>query len=570
MLFVFYKVFTLHMHIVDKACNHATMTLHSDIFKLPETALRIARTPDAVPALRAVWPSRSLVGNLWYLYQRLHSKAGRVRRLSSSSTVVFLERRLLVSEIVAHRLVFGEKESTGTLAPALGYMESLVASLIEPSVELPRLDTLPGIVIAGRGTSIVVPRNMSGTSCFCDVVLVAMFLATDQYDTIFAPGASFANLWQDAMPLRAAQVMADWVPNLAILLPEESPCFTEQFEIDEENAEENTRRAVKRLVRQLENIVRLMRVPAPLTDYDKKARDLGLNVTQFRLTLFNDCLRHGARDREALVEDDAAEMYRIILQLGGWSPIFMPIVRQARVDHFKKYQTDVFLLDGVSPLVRVNILPPGPQRLDFVAEFTDGESLQQLINLNFLGEVHDVENVTLPRSATLLRENPFAQHIKQVDPDMYGHELRSLQSVGFTVHTTTKLRLAYVPKVFVFSLARGVPSRLSRESHRVFTQVSLAPGQTLDIPVLESEALVKYRIIAMACHILFGSTSGHYVLYFRRGGINPWFFYNDLGAQIERVDLDDPSGMLPMGNPSMTNKEFVERNAYLFWATRMT
>ena len=509
----------------------------------------------ALRTVRHLFPrDESLLVPAWLAYDTLARESIRVRRQQ-----IRVARRLVQKEIVQYDSLFlrpaasTQDRGEGLLA-AIGKMEALFVYLLDVSLEL-RLP--PASMALPRSMdSVTVPSNAAGTSCFCDVVLVAMFLATDRYDAILARENTFVPAW-DRMSVEMLEdisVRAGWPRQLFGGL-EASVCYLHQLNIDPASAGANTLKTAERIRSVLsDNIVRRMRAHAPGVDHAAASLEIGESVSDLRLILAGEC----GRGSTSLQEDDASDMFLTLLGVGSWGPLFLPVILETRVDVFEDVVGRDDLFRNVPPLVRTNIKAPELPRMDFAPGFRSGDSLQRLVDDNFLSDVRSEELVVVDPT----RPGHFAQYLFASDPSMYDANASLFASVGFRVVSNTSHRFARVPAVLAFSIARGVPGPFVQEGERVFTRVMLPAENMLHVSMLDDSDdaphRVTYRIVAIACHIGKGPQSGHYILYFRYAETGRWYRYNDISAAVDPADV----------NENVNDRTTVEENGYLFWAVQ--
>lgn len=527
-------------------------------------AVRDAHVLRKKPLLNLVYgilPADSTLVSLWITYVSLYKKA-----VSEKKASLPFSRTLMKAELTFHRNFHFKnvqtKQNGQLLLIPFAYLDSLIVFLMDPvSLSFPPPSfNLPTLAKTHFGT-VVVPSNEAGNSCFCDVVLVAMFLATDRYDVLLVKENMFSFFWKDDF-LQDMDLVMNWVSSIQSSL-DTSACFEQQRKKDPVDALKKTADAadnIRTLLR--EHIVLPMRTPAQEDTYPIQTFALGRAVSTFRRQLIKDC------GRGTMGQDDASEMFRTILEVGGWGPLFFPMTRETRVDTFVDFLGKESLFENVPALVRSHIQAPELPRLEFSKGFKTGDSLQRLIDMNFLGEVRDEEHIFMEP----LSPGVFEDYIFEHDPDMYLTNLESFQKNGFRVRTVISPRLARVPDLFAFAVARGVPGVLFPEGRRVFTRVSIPVGEIIRVPFLDHTPEVPnetmYRVVAMACHLGVGGEAGHYVLYFRYAEGNTWYFYDDMNATLNVVDIHEDVKPVFAVHAS-SHRQVIQENAYLFWAIKI-
>ncbi len=489
---------------------------------------------DAARALVGLFPSLP-ASRAWLLYDSLRRAVLRAPGPTHASL-----RRVLAAQIPG--VVARVLES-----PVAGaYVGSLLAMLIDPTPAFvpsgfPGVPC-PPISVDGR-TAAMVPSNSSGSSCFCDVVLVAMFLATRGYDEVLSRDP-FARAWRDSLVYDDALVGLGWLKKLREDV-KTSPCFSRHLERGEteSSAVANTERDGRKTQTLLrERIVRPMRTRVSVSALGTAGNILGDVVSELRSALL-ECGFMG----ELFQQEDSEELFEAILRVGEWRALFLPIVRRTREITFRGTVGGHDLAKAVPPRTVVEMdpvhvilqFPPDPRR--------EGEPLQGLLTSTYF----------LPEESWEELNRSYLEYIREAAPKLRKVDDEGFLSVDASARIVTRERLLKVPDPFAFSLRRVTHERGSPERNNI---KALLPGDgVLEIP--SPERGLRYRIFAIACQT-GGDQSGHYFLYFRCSGsrdADSWYYYNDRGPELKRVDVRDP-----------WEENFISQNAYLFWAERIS
>lgn len=535
-------------------------------------------------------PSLNSASHLWILYRQLYNQALHSRIYTSNGKggdlveerFQFYRRRIIVHQIFTILNALGtmspqeksllpdflqdksEEERDGRLTIPTTFLDSLIVFLmdIEPYTGLtsiPRLSTLIEVDSQGRKLWHVLPYNVLGTSCFCDSVIVAMFIATDFYDIMLDSEETFTPFpWEDKQLIggKFAGKYRTWIRDMKSDV-KKSACYrTQELEKEEKRGEtkeikpledeevEEIRRetigAAKEIQTLMREIVTSMRDHVPKGSTDKVSGNtyeyvLGGKVSGLRKELSSKCRRG-----EAEAQEDIAEMFRSLLELGSWENRFLPVT--LRIDSQEYYQDSNLLYTNTKVVIEPPDLP------FFSMKTRETQSLQELISMHL--------NVAT-----------------KIDPTY----IKSIQLNQVISSTSGFLRL---PDVLPFRIQRFDFVAWDKPSRKISTHVTIPKNQELVIPVMSFSASIistgkppfhaennwKYRITAMACHLGATDLGGHYVLYFRYNGSGEdWYYYNDMNSdekkenRLLKVDIFEDK----------IHRDTIEQNAYLFWAKRL-
>lgn len=528
---------------------HIHETALTDIQKKRQNA-------DSLLAVHRLFPGRTSTISLWIAYENLYEKALRSRLVNGDLS--WYTRRVLVRQIIALK-----KQFTLTLDDPRKvevFLDSLILismdvlpKITNPVVEFPLVDfpLKPLTKVA------VVPSNESGSSCFCDVVIVAMFLATDRYDILLTDTNPFQFFWADKFS-ETEIALIPWIINLISFIGK-SPCYFVQLEQLTKGSEprsniiEDSERAKELTKQKLKQMAILLRehIVKPMRGYEKttESNDIGKSISNLRTKITDECGRLKSSIGE-FRQDDASEFFRTLLEIGGWQSIFLPVLRHVRTDTFSESGVPRTLdkVRGVKPWIRTTIEAPG------IIQFSiHDDSIQTAIDHFFFEADENVDKD--------IESGTFFEHVLLQDPNLIG----TISSIN--VDTSIEKQLFRLSDPLVFTLKRVVPTRFNPKGERIFTRVSIPPDDQIKFPIMEShtdkQSAIPYRIYAIVCHSGATALSGHYVLYFRYG--NRWYFYDDaFPVKFEEVSIhDDPK------KKKEDHRGFVQRNAYLFWAERV-
>ncbi len=494
--------------------------------------------PAAARALVTLFPSLPS-SRAWLLYDSLLRAVVRARGPAAAS-----RRRVLAAQIPG---VVARKMGNSA---ARAYVGSLLAMLIDP-IPIPPPPEFPGVpcpLVSSR-MRVPVPEHSGGSSCFCDVVLVAMFLGTSGYDELLFRKAS-SPVWQDALVDDKAIPSPVWVHELRWNL-EINRCFARHkyLGMNEEAAEKATLEDIKGLQRLLaEGIAGPMRTLIPKDLFVQESHKIGESVIQLRKRL-RDCGFMGVGG----AQEDSEELFNAILYMGEWNGLFWPILRKTLKRTITGTVRGQRLEKSIPPRTTVTIdvtflfinFPPDP----LGSVFPLPHLLQHLLDdaYSSSSSTDEVEKELGEGDFDYIREN--LQSLTHLTDDELGAGDLEIQYVS-------KERLLRVPDPFAFSLRRMTHEHGA--AVRKENLVLLPDDHVIEVPSPGGD--LRYRIFAIACQE-GTARSGHYTLYFRCSGSpdpNSWYYYNDMGPKLTAVD---------MGNEK--RKNFISKNAYLFWAERI-
>ncbi len=491
--------------------------------------------PAAARALVAMFPSLPS-SRAWLLYDSLLRAVVRARGPAAAS-----RRRVLAAQIPGVVAMMWDHPVVRT------HVGSLLAMLVDPTLVEPP----PGFparapcppVDRDRRMKATVPSNSSGSSCFCDVVLVAMFLATQGYDEVLYR-EPFERGWRDKIVYDDNLVGLDWLEKLREEATS-SPCFIQHQKqgADESLAVALTLEKSEEMQALLvDRIVRPMRLMVSVDILQCEANALGKVISELREGLL-ECGFMG----QLFGQEDSEELFTGILRIGEWDALFLPIVRLTHENTFSGTVGGYDLSKTVPKHVVVD-LDPVHAILEFPTEPRgEGEPLQRLLDSSYFRPVESWEELN----------ESYLKYIWEVAPELKGKTKSDFLSVNATVRTVSQWQLLRVPDPFAFSLRRLTYERgvVVRNENRVL----LPKDGIIEIPPPATD--LRYRIFAIACQ--FGEADrGHYVLYFRCSGSSDsdsWYYYNDTGGpELIAVNMREEEREI-----------FISKNAYLFWAERI-
>ena len=528
-------------------------------------------------------PSLKSTSHLWIIYRQLYEQVLRSRIYTSSGKgnelreerMKFYRRRIIVRQIftiLSSLDLFGtkapqeksllpdflknitEKERDRWLVIPSTFLESLIVFLMdsEPYKVPPtitRLSTFSLVDNQQRELLPVLPYNVQGQSCFCDSLLVAMFIAHDFYDIMLDENQIFNIFpWEDKQ-LTEERFADEFRPWIGYMKSEakDSACYKTYEKEKEETKQEHTLSdkeveevrnktivSLKELQILMRTLVNYMRQHVKKGSIDENFTNsyetvLGFFVSNLRKELFK-CSRG-----EETKQEDISEMFRSLLEVGSWGNRFLPVALKI---NFEEYSRESTLLH-----TNTTVTIQGPDLPFFLMKKRETQSLQDLIS-SHLNAVTKEE-----KEQVLLKK-------RKLD--------RVLSSTSGFVR---------LPDVLPFRVQRFDFISMDIPSWKIGISVTIPENQELNIPIMSYSANNipmehnwRYRITAMACHLGDTERSGHYVLYFRYNGTgDQWYYYNDVSSsgggknQLLKVDI----------YKDQNHKDTIEKHAYLFWAKRL-
>lgn len=487
-----------------------------------------------------------LPSHLWIIYRELYRQAiqSRSHILGGNSTrdkFQSYHRRIIIYQISTilkdlDSLAFSEKLGEGSILPNLLYdpnskgwfsypsvfLESLIVFLMDIDNEKITHGTItpfPTIIETGK-ISTVLPMNLA-ESCFCDSVLVAMFLSTDFYDILLNENNNFIFPWKDEGLLdslyrdREKSITGrKWIKLMKNTVAT-SACYKPQ-----KGDATRTVDKVKKIQGKLLDIVKTIR-EHQLQDTEK-SKELAEKVSQLRKQLKDDCERG-----TVVKQEDPIEFFLTILAIGSWGPIFLPIMLEMS-------NTPVFLGTSITDRVSVNIALPEEQITSFRFMNEDRHPLQTLIDWNLDYIQNGDRTVT---SSAFLRV-----------PEIFAFKVGRIKQVGKGPPKKDKTEIT-IPEDDKFKIP----------VMRLPANINLSVAEIGSLIFNQKSNLWDYEIIAIACQTGGVTETGHFVLYFKYNGTGDWFYYNDAGPVLQKVDIHENG----------KHKTIIEQNAYLFWAKRL-
>ena len=477
---------------------------------------------------------------LWMIYRKLYDISIKTRLLNGNDNISkemnWYKRRLLMNSVLEQRKFIESKEP---FKVNQRFLESLIVFLMDmiEDVNPPQnLNHIPPEPVSLKDTTIIPPSNPTGTSCFCDSVIVAMFISTNKYDIILSKKNLFQPLWADE---QLSKLKLAWMNPLLNKI-EDSLCYTFQLKLAEEKKEEAEKKTKKVaediLVKRMFSIVQQMRTSRSgeaSEHYDETSRNIATEISELRQKLDTECGRGGGMVGEEFVQEDASAFFLAILSIGGWSGVFLSSMMELKISSFNISQ-EVIEKHGISLEI------PGL----LINDIEVGTHLQLVINSNW-------------------DKRKF--FIEKDDEGMTAWNT----SVGFV----------RISDPFVFLIQRDKPSG---QEKKISTRITMPEKEIIEIPIMYYQnnetrldylpkttvspifnlfkIIWKYQIFAILCHISPGAESGHYVLYFKYPQSNDnWYYYNDLGPIMQPVDIRNDK----------EHKQSIETDGYLFWADRI-
>ncbi len=484
----------------------------------------------------------------WLLYGRLSRELS--RELARRPPDLF-RRRLVVLELAALRPSVADRD-----AFSAAFLDSLLISSLDPVPWAEPVDeTVPGFVrplplalFSSAAGNAVMPRNVAN-SCFCDSVIVAMFLATDAYDRHLSE-EPFLLPWRDSpggVPHPAPEWLRETVP-----VVENSLCYQKNAEAlglnsdppaaTPEEVKQFTLESIRKLQGTLRDlVVNVMRVRVSDREQYLGAQEtIGLAIENFRETLSQEC---GGGEGVA-GQEDAVEFYEHILQAGGWLPLHSVTFRTVKKTTYVDRDASRNLFASLIPTYSVHVDLRAALRTRL------GERrapLQELIDAAFRPVLST--DVITPKRDTGVFEAAYEQ-----DPRLRENVAKYPDTTEFELSFETTEEIARLPDdvlVFVvdrFALEEG-------EMRRVATEVDLPRDG-----VVRFRGSVDYSLIAVVCRIGDTPQGAHYFLYFRRG--DRWYRYDDTVTSPE-----EPARSVRLTDEAVRKE--IEETGTIFWAKKI-
>lgn len=452
-----------------------------------------------------VFPSKSPLGTYFRMLNLLIKSYSRKRVLTSLD---YKRKRLIMGNLL--NLVYTIRDVNLLDDDAkLGYffLQTVFIHLLTPRSWVP-IDLRP-IPKLKDYRNLIVPKNDSGSSCFCDAVLVAMFLTSHENDKLL-PRIPFSG--GDFYPWEEAEgetelflsLFDEKIPKVILMSTLKSSCRN----VNEANE----------LIDLLMTIVTQMRdVPNTKKDRDEKTELVGQIITVFRGELFDKC------DIGTPFQQESAPLFLVnMVRLNHMNPVLFPLIREIRVDSFYSGNRRV---EAVPDLVNFGIPDPVLTTLN-PGEGKKPRTLQEVINSEYFPNI-EIELLKDPES--FKKGGIFANHINKFTRV---ENIKNLAVERKLVRSFIKL-----PKVLVLEMSRALPTQFG--PRKIQFDITIPDSMQLTIPMFEptnsNPINITYRIIAIVCHTsgLLGIESGHYITYFLPyEEKNNWLLYNDVAEQM--------------------------------------
>ena len=394
--------------------------------------------------------------------------------------------------------------------------------------------------------NIALPLNI-GQSCFCDVVIVAMFLATNRYDVLLHIPDPFRFLWKDYYLEEDSRSMP-WLKFISIDI-ENNSCFITQkktFEDKKISSEKikiltinETKNLVKTFQETLIKIATNMRKFSNTSELNKKIEDLSEEIEILRINFKIVCGLESGFDPKTgkLIQEDTEAMFLAILGIGNFEPLFLSIqMSYEEINFFKKVDNTYEKYD-IEQLEEYSIESPSIKSFQLKKE-DNKKDITEIIK-------KDSDFKLAFKEWKISPNDKYIKFISPTNPDLAKD---ILDSKNFHLRLRTKQIFVKIPTIFVFSLIRYDITGKSEDISISFN------NEYINVEILGK--IKKYRLLAIACHEGVKFSEGHYILYFRYQDGQNWYYYNDLGPQIRLVDFKN-------------NDEFITKRSkqgYLVWA----
>ncbi|HEC66357.1 MAG TPA: hypothetical protein ENI23_13805 [bacterium] len=469
---------------------------------------------------------------VWILYRKLYATSLKTRFSSETKTVdsnlSWFKRRILLHNILQQYDLLNIKHS---LREEWTFLESLIIFLmdIDPKIKPPpNLPSIPPLFPEKDKISVVLPGNPTGTSCFCDVVFVAMFIATNKYDRILSGENLFEYPWADKQLENRNFV---WIK--AYYQVKDSACYLTQLDKAKENenqAKMETKKTAKDFQKSIFEIVKRIRSYAG--EEQNKVQEsefIAFKISQLREKLEKECgivAKSGGR----FIQEDTTAFFLNILAIGGWHGTFLSVIMGIEITELG--QVTIYPFNSEIPSLSIT-------------DSKGGTPLQTIIDENwFTRRVIIVENMLARVSQGFVRiSDPFVFLIlRGIGVGTIEKQKRISTIITFPEDDTIKLSIMHY--------------------QNEETQLPSIPKTTVSPISNLSKTTWNYKIFAIACHTSLGSLQeGHYVLYFKYPGRdNEWFLYDDIHPIPKRVNI----------HKDQDHKQTIEQDGYLFWADRTT
>ena len=498
---------------------------------------RKRRDPSLSYALSNAFPrvdSPKLWDVYWGYYESLLRSRGYAAAGISSSEpseantsrrLILLALERIIRSYFLSSLIEGEKIYESS-AVALKNMSWLVAFSMDTKPEFTLRASEEGPIPSM--TNMVGPSNYE-SSCYCDVVIVSMFLATDAYDSIFDTNldvfSSDHKPWDDdyLFEFIGDDDPLSWLKNVQPNL-RTNPCLKDTRNLEDAK----TRITTFKLL--LGDLVRGKLREALPADRDENtwAIDQRKVVTEIREFVFREC--GGAKLGSP---EDASEFFQKIMIITGWDTIALPI----RVE---LWTTEYWIPSLNNLSVRATnskVVAPDIPIFKIFMTGNPARTLQSVIDAN-LGrhlDIAEVEKITITDETNAvhlsLKEEADRRNITLPSP---GYVVSSRRSYSWTT-------FARVPDYIVFKLEPE--SGISRTR----TRVTLEEDPTISLPILGipddegADPRISFRVFSVVIH-----DPGHWWMYFRYPPDYTeavWYKYDDTSPKItlaipEELKLD--------------------------------
>jgi len=461
----------------------------------------------------------------WQIYRNLYDISLKTRSLDETGIVSkmnYYKRRLLVENIKKqHDDLLNNDLSSKEIRSVL---ESLIVFLMDTGEEMQRPKSLASISSKLPVKNQLLPSNPTRSSCFCDVVIVAMFLSTDKYDAILSEENLFKFMWVDKQLEKWIVDDVIWTNNLGLLNQiKGSLCHDPGMKGSDKEIEQIVRTSAKKIISQLFNIAEKIR---SLEEADQKSKNkLAEDVKGLRVSI-QECKGFGGVEglsgKKEFVYEDAIQFFRSILSVGGWTGNFLSIWMVIRINEERTVQIPKF--DISLPLLNIQNIDPR-------------SSLQITIDRNWFTRQSGLDDPGWTISRGFIRiSDPFVFSITR--------DLWNEKSITFPKNDRIKIPIMYYQN-----------DKTLLQSDETLLQPN---SKTNASPISDlSKTTWEYRIFAIACYL---SSMKHYVLYFKFPGDNRnWYYYNDLGPVFRKADIYKDG----------EDKTMIETLSYLIWAERI-
>lgn len=395
--------------------------------------------------------------------------------------------------------------------------------------------------------NMVGPSNYQ-SSCYCDVVIVSMFLTTNAYDPIFDTQVSpfDSNPWEevDGYLFQFTTFEEDdplsWLKNVLPNL-RTNPCLKNRTEGEAKNVIATFKLLLSDFIRgKLRTIHTEDKTD---NDWAIEQRDI---ITQIRKFIRDEC---GGKDLGK--PEDASEFFRSILEITGWERIASPIQVQLLT-------TEYSISSRVLSIQNTNSRIEAPEIPQFIISTIGNHTrtLQSVIDAN-LGrlDIAEVEDIIIENAL-----NEVHQLLRE-ESDLRKMELPSIPYAVRARRLYTWRSFARIPQSIVFTVTPE-GTMIGREA----TSITLEQEDPIIyLPILgipdnnrETNPRMSFRVFSVVVFV-----PGHYYTYFRYPPGDPsakWYLYNDTSPKIRPII--DP------GDETI-RKNHIEKQGYMYFCQRI-